>query len=45
MFDSLLEENTIEKLSDDELQEEIDGLADVIKELKKEQARRKKGHK
>ena len=45
MFDSMLEENTIEKLSDDELQEELDGLADVIKELKKEQAKRKKGHK
>ena len=45
MFDSMLEENTIEKLSDDELQGEIDGLADVIKELKKEQAKRKKGHK
>ena len=45
MFDSMLEENTIEKLSDDELQGGIDGLADVIKELKKEQAKRKKGHK
>ena len=45
MFDSMLEENTIEKLSDDELQDELDGLADVIKELKKEQAKRKKGHK
>ena len=45
MFDSMLEENTIEKLSDDELQEELDGLADVIKELKKEQAKRKKGYK
>ena len=44
-FDSMLEENTIEKLSDDELQEELDGLADVIKELKKEQSKRKKGHK
>ena len=38
MFDSMLEENTIEKLSDD-------GLANVIKELKKEQAKRKKGGK
>ena len=45
MFDSVLEENTIEKLSDDELQDELDGLADVIKELKKEQAKRKNGHK
>ena len=45
MFDSMLEENTIEKLSDDELQDELDGLADVIKELKKEQAKRKKGYK
>ena len=45
IFDSMLEENTIEKLSDDELQDELDGLADVIKELKKEQAKRKKGHK
>ena len=45
MFDSMLEENTIEKLSDDELQEELDELADVIKELKKEQAKRKKGWK
>lgn len=41
----MLEENTIEKLSDDELQDELDGLADVIKELKKEQAKRKKEHK
>ena len=45
MFDSMLEENTIEKLSDDELQDELDGFTDVIKELKKEQAKRKKGHK
>ena len=44
-FDSMLEENTIEKLSDNELQEELDGLAEVIKDLKKEQAKRKKGHK
>ena len=42
MFDSLLEENTIDNLSDDELQEEIDGLADVIKDLKKEQSKRKR---
>lgn len=38
----MLEENTIEKLSDDELQEELDGLTDAIKELKKEQAKRKR---
>ena len=44
MFDSI-EQEAINSLSDDELQEELDGLADVIKELKKEQARRKKGHK
>ena len=42
MFDSMLEENTIEKLSDDELQDELDGLADMIKELKKEQSKRKR---
>ena len=42
IFDSMLEENTIEKLSDDELQDELDGLADMIKELKKEQAKRKR---
>ena len=42
IFDSMLEENTIEKLSDDELQEELDGLADMIKVLKKEQAKRKR---
>ena len=42
IFDSMLEENTIEKLSDDELQDELDGLADMIKELKKEQSKRKR---
>ena len=42
MFDSMLEENTVEKLSDDELQDELDGLADMIKELKKEQSKRKR---
>ena len=45
VFDSMLEENTIEKMSDDELQDELDGFAEVIKDLKKEQAQRKKGHK
>ena len=44
MFDSI-EQEALNSLSDDELQDELDGLADVIKELKKEQARRKKGHK
>ena len=44
MFDSI-EQQALDSLSDDELQEELDGLADVIKELKKEQAKRKKGHK
>ena len=44
MFDSI-EQEALDNLSDDELQEELDGLADVIKELKKEQAKRKKGHK
>ena len=44
MFDSI-EQQALDSLSDDELQEELNGLADVIKELKKEQARRKKGHK
>ena len=42
MFDSI-EQQALDSLSDDELQDELDGLADVIKELKKEQARRKKG--
>ena len=41
MFDSI-EQEALNSLSDDELQEELDGLADVIKELKKEQAKRKK---
>ena len=44
VFDSI-EQQALDSLSDDELQEELNGLADVIKELKKEQARRKKGHK
>lgn len=44
MFDSI-EQQALDNLSDDELQDELDGLADVIRELKKEQAKRKKGHK
>ena len=44
MFDTI-EQQALDSLSDDELQEELDGLADVIKELKKEQAKRKKGNK
>ena len=41
MFDSI-EQQALDSLSNDELQEELDGLANVIKELKKEQAKRKK---
>ena len=41
MFDSI-EQRALDSLSDNELQEELDGL---IKELKKEQAKRKKGNK
>ena len=41
MFDSI-EQEALNSLSDDELQDELDGLANVIKELKKEQAKRKK---
>ena len=44
MFDSI-EQQALDSLSDDELQDELDGLADVIKELKKEQSKRKKGDK
>ena len=44
MFDSI-EQQALDSLSDDELQDELDGLADMIKELKKEQAKRKKGYK
>ena len=44
VFDSI-EQQALDSLSDDELQEELDGLADVIKELKKEQSKRKKGDK
>ena len=38
-------DDIVKELTDDELQEELDGLADVIKELKKEQSKRKKGDK
>ena len=41
MFDSI-EQEALDSLSDGELQDELDGLADVIKELKKEQSKRKK---
>ena len=41
MFDSI-EQQALEDMSDDELQDELDGLADMIKELKKEQAKRKR---
>ena len=47
-LESLTSENIddiVKELSDDELQEELDGLADVVKELKKEQSKRKKGDK
>ena len=40
-FDNV-EQQALDNLSDDELQEEIDGLADVIKDLKKEQSKRKR---
>ena len=43
-FDNV-EQQALEYLSDDELQEEIYGLSEVIKDLKKEQSKRKKGHK
>ena len=44
VFDSI-EQQALDGFTDDELQDELDGLADVIKELKKEQAKRKKGNK
>ena len=44
MFDSI-EQQALDSFTDDELQDELDGLADVIKELKKEQTKRKKGDK
>ena len=40
-FDSI-EQQALDILTDDELQEELDGLAEVIKDLKKEQAKRKR---
>ena len=43
-FDNV-EQQALDNLSDDELQEELDGLAEVIKDLKKEQAKRKKSSK
>ena len=47
MFDGI-EQETLEHLSDGDLQEELDGLADVIKEIKKEISKRnsvnKKSH-
>lgn len=43
-FDSI-EQEALNNLTDDELQEEIYGLSEVIKDLKKEQSKRKKGHK
>ena len=44
VFDSI-EQQALDSFTDDELQDELDGLADVIKELKKEQSKRKKGDK
>ena len=44
LMDSI-EQGALDSLTDDELQEEIYGLADIIKELKKEQSKRKKGGK
>ena len=41
MFDNI-EKQALDNLSDDELQDELDGLADMIKELKKEQSKRKR---
>ena len=38
-------DDIVKELSDDELQGEIDGLAEVIKDLKKEQTKRKKSSK
>ena len=43
-FDSI-EQEALNNLSDDELQEEIYGLSEVIKDLKKEQSKRKNGYK
>ena len=44
MFDSI-EQQALDDMSDDELQEELDTLTDMIKDLKKEQSKRKKSGK
>ena len=44
-LNGVLEENTLDDMSDDELQEELDTLTDIIKDLKKEQSKRKKSGK
>ena len=44
LMDSI-EQEALDSLTDDELQEEIDGLSEVIKDLKKEQSKRKKSGK
>ena len=44
VFDSI-EQQALEGMSDDELQEELDTLTDIIKDLKKEQSKRKKSGK
>ena len=41
-FMDSIEQEALDNLSDDKLQEEIDGLADIIKDLKKEQSKRKR---
>ena len=41
-FMDSIEQEALNNLSDEELQEEIDGLANVIKDLKKEQSKRKR---
>ena len=41
-FMGTIEQQALDNLSDDELQGEIDGLVDVIKDLKKEQSKRKR---
>ena len=44
LMDSI-EQEALDSLTDDELQEEIDGLSEVIKDLKKEKAKRKNSSK
>ena len=44
MFDSI-EQQALDDMSDDELQEELNTLTDIIKDLKKEQSKRKKSGK